>query len=533
MPQIPQYDNPDVTLNPPERGYASAETAGRRLGGLYADAGRAIGEGLAQDIKSGASYFENADDVQTHRELGQGIVKGALLADQLHDMWAEKVKNTDPADLSAAAHEFMTQTVGPAMDAYSQTFTTRRGQDWAQTHSGELQAELVRSMHADTSAAAGDAAVNTFTQTLNTRVASAMKHPELADNMLTNFGKDVNDYLSMSPTLTAQQRAKMSTELVTKGQSQIAAAAIRGRMDTDPQAGLALLNSGKYDQYLSEPQRSTLTSHSLAMQKLLEEQGRLDKTAIDKQNRETFNTEVAGIEASTIDPKSGALSIPPDYLQRVLRASNLPGASLEPGRIEGLINFSRTITEDQAKGVRAITNPNTYKDFSERAFLTQDDPNRLTEQQLMMARVGHQLSDHDYTMFHETLSGMAENPQLKQDMQQLHSFLKGYEKYIDKSTMMAGDPAGAQRFYEFSRDMTQQFMAQRAAGKPAQDILQTFPAQLPRYQVQFDPKRPGGMSIGPNGLAPSQPLPPIAPPKVQWTPGMSMEDLAKQLGGAK
>lgn len=535
MPNIPVYENQVDTLQPSDRGAQAFDNAARREGALYREGAADLTRGrnaLTQSLQNAGdvatSIWKSSEDAAAQKEISAGYVNLAKMDAARTAAWNDVVKNTDPNDIGAAAHTFM-GTLDQDRETFLKSFTTQKGRDWADRQWAEHAAHMVHRTIADSATAAGDAVAANLHTGMNAASQGAYADPTSLDSKLKGWNDLVNTIVGSTPNLGAAQAAKARTEIVAKGEKEIVLGGIRGAIDNNPDAALPMIDkyagAGKINGEESQGMRryaETIKSKQAAENR----QADADQKRGEK---EQFNTEMNSIKTSVITP-NGTVQLPPNYLDRVTKAAQMPGAKQEPGAVETAINFYRSITEEQAKGIKVTSNPTVYEDFASRAFRPANDTSRLTVQEIDRARVQRQLSDHDWQLLHQSLDDNEKNPQHAVEAKQLDEFLKGYKSYITKSTMLGADPAGDQRFYEFQRDMTAQFMAARQQNIPVESILKTMPPLVAKYQPSTaDVLSHKAPSIDPKT---GQPLPVAPLPAIQpWKPSESLDDLMKRYPG--
>lgn len=528
MPEIAQYNAGAGALHPSDLAEEANVQAARRLGTLGNERGamlRQTGELQRQTAeitdraltRTGAELTTLGEKVEAHaaqQEIIGGFARSADLLTHLDDLHRSMVEQSDPFDPTvgeryrAAAHE--------VMQDFTSSFQTPAGKEWAARHSANILTELYRHSTAEDVSRAQQGALIGINDSTNKLAALAARNPAYTPTAL-----------SMIPgTLAAAERANPALHGIAGLDKQmgqhIALSGLKSAIDADPVAGLAMLHSGRYDEYVGD-QSATLEAYARAANRRNLEQGRADLAEAKRQEREDANNQLNQIIFSTLTPNGPRL--PPDYYLQLDKLHGHPG--IEHGALEGAANYGRQLTNEQEKETHeGHTDPHTYADMISRLALPDGDPRKLTATQAIIARGKGELDQHDFEFILRGVDTIAKDPAMRQNLKDFNDFVEGYKRFITKSTMLSSDAIGDQRLYEFRRDKLQQFQAGIAAGKPAQSLLDPrskdfIGGDVNRYQPtmeQLIQQRPD---------QPTQPLPPVPAARNQ---GESPEAYLKRIG---
>ena len=336
----------DLAIHPDETGVEATARAAQRIN-LYGNqeaqdltqTGERIGRGVASVGEAAVQYME-------HREVSAGAAHGATLIAGLNQSWNDAAKNADPNDPSIAA-KWRDQTLEPALDQFRQGFNTEGGQQWAEHFVDAYREHAVTKTQADMSSLAGDAVHVNTVQTINSLASATFNDPSTL-----NFSKDalahsVNGLIGSSPNITADDAAKVKTELLEKGQEALVKSAVQG----------AILKGGNWKSIAEDPKNAPYIDQSETMQFVRQQQmyermdqaeTRNERVMTDYTNRQNFNSAADKLELSTLPQKAGDQPVlPNDYWDSVRKIGMQPG--VDPQRLESLITKGQQITTQLGK----------------------------------------------------------------------------------------------------------------------------------------------------------------------------------------
>lgn len=532
MAQIRQYDSEKALqgIQPQERGVEAWQMEGRRVGQFFHQTGEEVGGA----IKEVATAVENHDTMQ---EISKGSADAMTQMDQLTQSWNAAIKNADPND-PHIAETWRDEVLEPTLEKFNQGFTTKQSQMWALDHANSMRQHFVEKTMADQSTMAGDAMVANLQQVGNRGSSMVMSDPSALPAVLGLVDNSIHALTTGNPNITADQASKASTEVSQNIKKQIMASAVIGAAQRNPDEATNMLNSDTASNYLSGEEKKTLSGY-------ISEQGRLSieaqKSQAEMQRKndiEDVNGVLAKVEANTIDPNTGDIKVGPDYFTNLGKVLAMPGArDTDTARtIQSMINWGH----EQIKQGRepSVSDPHVYDDFKARAQLPANDPRALTLGDVYQASADGKLNSHDFTMYKGWVNEAGKNPQRQAQQKILDQFEHGMRGYITSSNMMATNPQQDQRYMEFQQDAQQRFEAGIADGKKPLDLVSPSSNDyifkgngIKKYQLNMDQSVQSTMDRA-SGTA--NPLPGVnTKPSVRWHPGMSLNDLDKQLGGNK
>jgi len=238
MANIRSFDTPQLGLRPTETGVESRAATARRVGGFYNQEASALQQ-LGRDTESLGSFegqqFKEAGskigsgiaaagdayvNFEDHQQISHGLATFAQLQDDLTNQWNQTAKNADPNDPSVAA-KFRETVLQPALDKFSEGFTTEKSQAWAEGHTAALQQHMFQKTAGDMSTLAGIAVRKNLTDATTHMSNTAMNDPSSVPFLLESVDHSVNGVVGSSPTLSAVDAARVSAEVSTSTKAAI------------------------------------------------------------------------------------------------------------------------------------------------------------------------------------------------------------------------------------------------------------------------------------------------------------------------
>ena len=521
MPTIRDYRPQTSTIQPNNR---AAQARARTAAGdasTYSQIGQQIGgavSNLGSVVQAGADYY-------AQKELSQGA---ALVTKHLNDYtteWQERAKNSNPND-ATIRDTFLNDFLYPKMDEFVGSFDTAKGREWAQGQAERIKRHFNDTTRADVGSRAATAAAMNAASMVSNLGNVTYRDPTSLDTAL-DILRGVNDTtklnLALDPATAARFDAGFAEQATT-----ITVAGLKGFADANPEQFLADMEAGaydKYDEFLDPDTKSTLRKYAANVQKAKVSDAA--SAAVERRRIEQENIDAAAntIYQEFFDVKEdGAIHIKDGAASATLQLGMMPGAN--ESLVTSMLGAQRAIRNDEDKRIKSTSDPVLVGDFEDRSFLPEDDPNRLSMEQLYRARSAGELSNQDFGYFRQAL--LTKDPVVMADRKVYDEWVKGYLGYIDDSTLFSsGTPEAKQRAMEFRRQKWQEFRAARTAGKSQADAFKNLADDIQQYQ------RGTQESIGDltrRATEKSTPLPPIKPEEF-YQEGESMEDFAKRLSG--
>ena len=421
--------------------------------------GQAIGQGIRTVGDAAVQYM-------AHREISTGAKVSSQIRLDLEQKLAAKIKdpNFDPDDPSTAG-KFLEEDVNGALDTFKGGFLTDEGQKFAEQESDHIRSEMFTQTHAVFSHVAGNALVNNTKETSNNLAQAAFTNPAGAMGMMDTFDRLIHAKASSSPYLSAEDYARVMSDVGEGGKKQIAQAAVSG----------AIVNGGDWQAFVEKnPQLKPYISATETMQFQRTEQTYrriADSEARSKvaQQREdvriSFNTAADNLELATLPQQAGQRpQLPSDYWDQVRKLGTMPGAAIEPGRLRTMVTTGEALT-DRLNKTEPVTDPAVRDELTGRLF---DPTNPTTVADVIKSQSS--LSDGDMKRLTESVkmlqSEVFSGPEWKDTM----DAVKGRLTYA-----MAGipgkDPKGLENYARFVQTFIPQYLQQKNAGTLPPDAL--------------------------------------------------------------
>src|ERR1700722_4282726 len=143
---ITQFTSPIDKLQPSETGIEALARAGR-IEKENADQTGRIYSGIINQVG------DTVDRYQTMNEISQGSAALAVMHNNLTTQWNKIATSTDPNDTSIQ-QTFMEQA-NQSLDNWSNSFDTKRGQEWALSQADNMRSHFYDKTSADMGIRAG------------------------------------------------------------------------------------------------------------------------------------------------------------------------------------------------------------------------------------------------------------------------------------------------------------------------------------------------------------------------------------------
>lgn len=245
---IKQFESPIGELHPNEGGISTIARMGRIEKSNYDEAGRAYGDiiqGIGKDV----------DNYEYSQELSQGAASLALIHNNMTTAWNKTAAATDPND-DTIQQKFM-DSAEDQLNHWSESFQTRRGQDWAQSQVNSIRTHLWEKTSADMGIRAGEAAVGNLKTGLTSLADLAGKDFTTIDHSLEQIDTMVAAQ-GEAGYLNQKQRDAISSDM----KNELVKAGLKGLADRQPQQATALIASGHFDDYISKTEGKQLVNYA-------------------------------------------------------------------------------------------------------------------------------------------------------------------------------------------------------------------------------------------------------------------------------
>ncbi len=518
MPELPTFDSPLAArgLQPSSLGVSGYEEAARS----FREAGSSIGNAAEGAINVYEQHQEQQDLSSLTSDFGNVFAQATM-------SWNQTAASADPNDPNTA-QKWRDNVLAPLLEKLGENVESEGGQRKAAELRTQLSNHFLSKTISDQGVLAGAAVQSNITQAGNAISQAAEADPTSMPAGLSILNNLIEDQIK-SHALDPEQAARIRTEFTGPLSKTVATSAFRGMAERNPDAAVKALDSGTFGRFFNGDEAASLRTYART-------QGNVNDELVRRQNKESADGDLATLQAKTIAP-DGSIVIPKTFLGDVQKwltqYGGRPGVENAASQARTMIDFARGVMKDP----KTISDPHVYGDFSSRLTLSSDDPSALTDEQVVRARADGLLSNEDYNFFRGAISTLQKDPGYKVAQTQFKTFLKGIRSSITHSNILMGsnDPTGDQKFLQFQQAATAQFESAYHKGDGSwQNLLdRNTKGSLWFQAVPYMTDQKGATSDLLNRVTGAPGLVPSVQPGVKWKPGMSMDDLAKQLGGGK
>lgn len=521
MPKLSDYEAPlgSRGLQPSDMGITAAEQEGRAWKGAF----DSLGDNAQKIGNTAEQHYAQKDAADSAKD---GADAFALYTKS----WNDTAANSDPNNPDIA-EKWRQDVLEPGLEKIGANAVSKHGEEAARDLRNRLRQHFTEKTIADQGSLSGLAVQSNLEQATNSLSNAVRSDPSSMPAAIGILDSAITAQVK-SHNLDAVTATKIRTDLFGKASTGIAESALFGLAESNPEAAQKALDAGTFDKYFTPGQMQTARRY-------VETQGKLVTTLVKTQNKEASDGDMANIQNTTIDPKTGNLTIPKDYFSNVLawanKWQNKPGAGENVAeKSRTAIQFGRSIMDELEKGKPAVTDAHTYEDFSSRLTLGQSDPNALSDEQIIRARADGMLSDKDYNFFKGAVGTLAKDPAARVAQRDFKTFLKGIRSSITKSNILMGnsDGPGDQLYLQFQQDAQAQFDSayQKNDGSWRALLDRNSPNSLWHQSVRYQTNQKGAMDNLTNSIQGSVGLvPSVNVPK--RNPGESIVDYNKRTGG--
>lgn len=523
MPRIREYRSQAAARGLDVGPLVSLAGAQAETGRVKANSIRAQWEGASTAAKGVGAAIEKHNEQTDMATLAAGA---AMTHAKLNTDWIDyQAEHKDDPD---AAQNFMDDVVMPALDKLGENISSTAGQEVYNKARGGIAADLFEKVHTDAAKLRGDNAVNSLMTFKNQAAQSLMNDPSGLDNM-QHLSQVMIDGFTSSANLKPEDALSFGRDLK-KGN---AMAAFMGAANLNPAQARAELQGGKFAEYFDAGEIKVAESYANAR----ENADDADRKAAEAEHKlalkESANADAAVLSASMLN-EDGGMSVPADFNKKLVQFSvdhsGVPGAD---GTVRALANMARSVTKENAAGIKPVTDPSTYSSFKERMALLVSDPNALTLKDVYQARADGKLNDADFSLYKGWVTEAGKNPQKVAQQKSLNAMLRGYKSSITKANPMMRifDAPGDKRFYQFQTDMQAAFENGVGAGEKPADLLDpSSPKFIAKDISQYVMSKEQSRREIQGWIKGQQPSATAAPAYPKRNDGESAADYLKRLG---
>ena len=469
MPNIKDYSADIPGLRPNEAGLDATVQGARRINAFASQAAeddRRQGAELGGDIREAGKI---AVDYIDHQQIAHGAMQSAQMQVNLTKQWNDTLKNSDPND-PAVADNFRTKVVEPSLEKLGEGFSTEKGQQWAEGHVNELRQQWFKKTAADQSSLAGEAVTQNVHQIANSYSNIASADPASLDFTLKQTDDALKGIVGSSPTLSAEDGARVTQEVGQKIKEGIVKAALVSAINTNPEAGLKMAQDPKYAPYVNGAEANAMYKDAVRNQKIDTDMSkRTQREQLEQNSQDNLNHVIKSLYDPEAKQRPNAADIAklPDNMMRPSdreHAIKLIDAELKP---QAESKASALAANDALKGIREgrVDMDGVYK-LKEANTITRSDFDFLQKQVV------------DYRD-----AGGNSLPKVRE------AFIKRFGKMIDSSNDVTGkiDEAGGRHLWAFENELSRREGAMRQAGKDPHSL---YDDKSPDFMGSAEAMRP-------------------------------------------
>lgn len=556
MPAIREYTNPIDSIRPNNAGMgavADLASAQGRTGYYIAQQIKEQGQnwsGVVNDV--GKATAEWYDKNRTKMEISQG---GTLLTGKEMDLtnrWNERVKASDPNDASIGP-KFLEEIEGE-LEKTVEGATSYGGREWMRKQVDNMKLDWFKKVNSDLSTRTGQALKDNFIKTSNQSVAVVAANPttNAIDRQLSINTDMIDGAVANAANLTPGTAAELGTSMKRAVSVNIVTAGLQNMIEANPEAGRAVVNSGKYSQYLDATAVKQLDAYADAVIKRQATEQKAVVAAQKEARTQAFHNTSSKIydEEVTVSDQ-GNITIKPGFLKR---AQDL--LKVDPSKqseVRSMLNWATTNIEKRAKGETVTDNGDTYNDFASRIFLGPDEPNGLTMAEVYQAGVRGELSDKSFRFFRDAVQKDYRDPNKAADYREFDRVMKSMRPSFVRGSLFGSDDGGVgeRNFMRFRQEKWEEYRAQRQLKVPANKLLSEMTPEsiikdfrryilTPEQQMEAQAARLKGSAGNLPTVKPAEGLAPsqfeqrfFGSDKPKWDGKQSMDELFKAINGGK
>lgn len=461
MPNIdPGFTAPNLALTPSETGVEATARAGVRLGAYgnqIAGSYERLGQESSQAIRN---VGDAAVDYMDHQQINAGADHGASLFANLTDAWNKTAANADPHD-PTVAQKFREETLKPALDQFTQGFTTEKSQEWANHFANNLRQHMFEKTEADMSSLAKDAVATTVQNLGNKLSNTAVSDPSSVDASLSMVDHSIDGILGANPNIKGADAGRVRLEVGEKIKGQVVNAGAFGAIQKagDPEA-VAAQWATKYPDYINGAEEMQLAKAAKTQSRanaLIEKQS----TIADRQLAE-LQVHQGATKAITdnvsFDPQTGQPVIDPKFYKDALDiAHKNPNAPNAAETVRTMFNWGET---QQNKGAKPTDDPTALTDLTDRMF-SPTNPTTLLD--LMKAHDAKKISDETFKLKSDLVKELSEAPLKDPVFKDTVDAVKD-DLILSNVGLPGKDITGASNYAKWAQGFIPQYLSMSRAG---------------------------------------------------------------------
>ena len=476
--------------------------------------GRALQQ-LGQTVSTKGRILERREE---QREVSRLSAEMAQAQSELSIEFENTMRSHAPGDPPLV--EVFSDKVNERLERIRENVSTEGGRNFFNRSSAGINSHFLKSSFQGQFELAAAEAKQNYTTAINGYSSALITDPSAFEMTLENHQAQIE-----SMQESGQIDFKLSTELKSKGEAELAKSAVRGWVKANPSFAREQLESGKFDRFMTGSTKKQLFGEIEQAERAAEVQKRKDEFDSKEARDQEFNLIQNDFMAK--------------YVSGKLSAQEVLDSPLEPFGKGSKNQFINMIEAQNRRGKEVRTNPRVFNDLFRRIHLDPVEPDALRD-------------ENDLNEF--VIKGditYADLNRLRTEMQGKRTEAGGIESQMKRGLLNVAknrfikkgfgipDPDGAEQLQAYTVWFLEEYNRLKQKGKTATELLSPdSPDYLGKAISNFERSNQERMKSMSDRLRQEnrqrlQPLPPSLQQN-QITPrqeGESVEDYLKRTGG--
>jgi hypothetical protein len=324
-----------------------------------------------------------------HKEINSGAANGAQLMANLNQQWEDTAKAADPND-PTTKQKFIEEQLEPALEKFQGTFSTEKGQQFAEHFADSYRNHMFEKTASTMSALAGEAVKVNASKTINGLASAVAVDPSThsIDNAFDVVDHSLGSMVDSSPNISAETGAAVKGEVNQTAKEQIVKSAVASMIQKNPNIDLDAIQK-KYGDYIKGDEMKQFQKAAQVQAKVDFLQNKAIEAYHDKQRERAATAELGQNFADNVTfDADGKVTINPKFYDGAMGTiRKYPGAADEVARAQILFGQH----QQAVKRETIVTDPTTQGDLLSRMT---DPNNPTTETQILMEANKSKLDAH-------------------------------------------------------------------------------------------------------------------------------------------
>ena len=423
MANIVQYNAPASDIPQPNEQAASvAMHAGTQIDRFARQEGQSLGGAISS---VGGEIGRQIDDHNASQAIGHGAAVYSSLYGDLTNQWNQLAAKSDPNDTSIA-QGFKETVLEPSLQKFQQGFEgqPQKAQDWAQNQVDSMRQHFFEKTSADMSTRAAAAVGQNLNDMGRNFSITAGNDPTTLSHISDTVNDSVQSLIQASPYISAEDAAKIKSEVVPKMMKTVASSAFYGMAQSNPDAAIAALHKGDFDNYLDKEGQIRAEAFAREQKSQQYEDQQRARTLQEQQTKE--------VQAKTED----------SYISSIISGKGIVAAKVaaDPNltaeqRIR-ISDFQHEHTRQIQENVDNSPHPLEFRKQLNQMFATaQNAPNNLNIQPVRDAFTAGNLNYHEETELEGRFNALDKPMERNFQSQMSH-----VERAVSSSVQFTGQP---------------------------------------------------------------------------------------------